>query len=386
MINLLLALIYFSFISLGLPDALLGSAWPGMYIQLGVPISHAGIISMVISVGTVFSSLMCDRLMRKMSAGLITALSVGTTAIAMLGFSFSNSFYMLLLWAVPYGLGAGSVDSVLNNFVAVHYEARHMNWLHCFWGIGAGLGPYIMGASLTGGLGWNFGYRAVFFVQAALTAVLIFYQPVWKHVKATATETQKASKPLSAMQLIALPAAKETLLAFAFYCSLEGISGLWGASFMVESRGIAPELAASLVSLFFFGITAGRFLSGFITMRLGVQRTNRLGFCLILSGIILLWISSAVWLIAAGLALVGLGCAPVFPGLIHLTPRRFGEEASQSMIGMQMAMAYVGSSLTPPIAGFVAARLGIRLYPLLLFIFFVALVFMVERAERVKPV
>jgi fucose permease len=188
------------------------------------------------------------------------------------------------------------------------------------------------------------------------------------------------------MQLISLPAAKETLFAFAFYCALEGLSGLWGASFMVESRGIAPELAASLVSLFFFGITAGRFLSGFITIKLGVQNTNRLGFCLILSGIILLWLSSAVWLIAAGLVLVGLGCAPVFPGLIHLTPRRFGEEASQSMIGMQMAMAYVGSSLAPPFAGFVAARLGIGLYPLLLFVFLVALVIMVERAERVKPV
>jgi fucose permease len=341
---------------------------------------------MVISVGTVFSALMCDRLLRKMSAGLITALSVGTTAIAMLGFSLSNSFYMLLIWAVPYGLGAGSVDSVLNNFVAVHYEAKHMNWLHCFWGIGAGLGPYIMGASLMGGLGWSFGYRAVFFVQAALTAVLLLSQPVWKHVKDTASETQKASKPLSALQLIKLPAAKETLLAFAFYCSVEGISGLWGASFMVESRGIAPELAASLVSLFFLGITAGRFLSGFITIKLGVQNTNRLGFCLILFGIILLWLSATVWLIAAGLVLVGLGCAPVFPGLIHLTPRRFGEEASQSMIGMQMAMAYVGSSLAPPFAGFIAARLSIGLYPLLLFIFFAALVIMVERAERVKPV
>jgi fucose permease len=386
MTSLLLALIYVSFISLGLPDALLGSAWPGMYIQLGVPISHAGIISMVISVGTVISSLMCDRLLRKMSAGLITALSVGVTAIAMLGFSLSNSFYMLLLWAVPYGLGAGSVDSVLNNFVAVHYEARHMNWLHCFWGVGAGLGPYIMGACLTGGLGWSFGYRAVFFIQAALAVVLMLSQPIWKSVKGSSSETQKASKPLSAMQLLALPAAKETLLAFAFYCSLEGVSGLWGASFMVEARGIAPELAASLVSLFFCGITVGRFLSGFITMKLGVQHTNRLGFCLILSGIILLLLSSAVWLIAAGLVLVGLGCAPVFPGLIHLTPRRFGEEASQAMIGMQMAMAYVGSSLAPPFAGFVAARLSIGLYPLLLLVFLAALVFLVERAERAKPV
>jgi MFS family permease len=386
MTNLLLALIYFSFISLGLPDALLGSAWPSMYIQLGVPISHAGVISMVISVGTVFSALMCDRLLRKMSAGLITALSTGLTALAMLGFSLADSFVTLLLWAVPYGLGAGSVDSVLNNYVAVHYEARHMNWLHCFWGVGAALGPYIMGASLTGGLGWSFGYRAVFFVQAALTAVLVFSQPIWNRAKGPASETRKAAKPLGGLQLISLPAAKETLLAFAFYCSLEGVSGLWGASFMVEARGISPELAASLVSLFFFGITAGRLLSGFLTIKLGVKNTNRLGFGLIILGIMLLWLSASVWLIAAGLVLVGLGCAPVFPGLIHLTPRRFGEEASQSMIGMQMAMAYVGSSLAPPFAGFVAARLSIGLYPLLLFIFFTALVFLVERAERVKPV
>jgi fucose permease len=243
-----------------------------------------------------------------------------------------------------------------------------------------------MGASLAGGLGWNLGYRAVFFVQAGLTAALLCSQPVWRRVKSPAGETQEAAKPLGVLQLIALPAAKETLLAFAFYCSLEGVSGLWGASFMAEARGIAPELAASLVSLFYFGITAGRFLSGFITMKLGVGKTNRLGFGLILLGIALLLLSAAVPLISAGLVLVGLGCAPVFPGLIHLTPRRFGEEASQAMIGMQMAMAYVGSSLAPPFAGFVAVRAGIGMYPLLLLVFFAALVFLVERAERAKPV
>lgn len=382
MIHLLLAIIYLSFISLGLPDALLGSAWPTMYPQLDVPVSYAGIISMIIAGSTILSSLSSDRLVRRLGTAKVTALSVALTALALFGFSVSSSFWMLCLFAIPYGLGAGSVDAALNNFVALHYKARHMSWLHCFWGIGATLGPYIMGACLTGGLGWNQGYRTVSWIQIALTAALIFSLPLWKQKSAETEVAQQAAPPLKLPQMLALRGAKPTLLAFFCYCSLEAATGLWGSSYMVLARGFSAEEAASQIALFYLGITGGRFLSGFLTMKLNSRVMVRLGQVLMFAGVIVVFIPGPASLLCAGFVLIGFGCAPVFPGLLHQTPEKFGAGASQSMMGFQMACAYTGGIVAPPLVGLLTEKIHISLFPIALLVFTALMFIMTELCNR----
>ena len=364
MTHLLLAIIYLAFISLGLPDALLGSAWPTMYPVFQVPISYAGIISMIIAVGTVISSLMSDRLTRLLSSGKITAISVAMTAVALLGFSLSNSFWMLCLWAVPYGLGAGSVDATLNNYVALHYESRHMSWLHCMWGVGAMIGPYIMGLALTGGHGWQMGYRYIAILQAVLTLVLIVSVPMWKHRKTeTADIAQGSDKVLSLGEIVRIPGAKSVMTCFFCYCALEQTAGLWASSYLNLHKGVDAELAASFGSLFFIGITIGRALSGFLTVRFSDVQMVRTGLKVIALGILAMVLPAGTTLSLAGLVLVGLGCAPIYPCIIHSTPTHFGAQRSQALIGVQMASAYVGTCLMPPLFGLIAKHLSVSLFP-----------------------
>lgn len=384
MFQLLLAVIYVSFISLGLPDSLLGSAWPSMYSGLSVPLSYAGYISMIITSGTILSSLFTDRLVSSFGTGLITLVSVSMTAAALFGFSVSGSYLSLCLWAVPYGLGAGSVDAALNNFVAVHYEAKHMSWLHCFWGIGATLGPYIIGRSLAGGLGWNHGYRVISILQIVLTLLLFLSLPLWKTAAANSAAERTVSTPLTLGQILALPGAKQILTAFFCYCSLEQVTGLWGSSYMVLEKGIPSETAAALISLFYLGITGGRLISGFLTLRFNTRDLIRLGQGTILAGILLLAAADNTMFLRAGLLLVGFGCAPVYPGLLHQTPERFGAEASQSMMGMQMACAYIGSTVSPPIAGFFTERISPAVYPAFQLLFILIMILMVESCGRGK--
>lgn len=281
MVHLLIAVIYLSFISLGLPDGLLGAAWPSIYPQLQVPVSYAGVISMIIAAGTIVSSLMSERLTRKLGSGGVTALSVATTAVALFGFSISNSFWLLCLWSIPYGLGAGSVDAALNNFVALHYSSRHMSWLHCFWGIGCSAGPYIMAWCLTGGMGWNMGYRIVCLLQIVLTAILIFSLPLWKQKSASladiSSDTDGKAKPFGLRRALKLPGVIHVLLAFFCYSAIEQTAGLWAASYMVLARDVSAQEAANWASLFYLGITVGRFFSGFITMQLNDRQMVRLG-------------------------------------------------------------------------------------------------------------
>ena len=263
----LLAIIYLSFISLGLPDALLGAAWPNMYPQFQVPVSYAGIISMIIALGTIISSLQSDRLTRKFGTGKVTAVSVGITALALWGFSISHSFILLCLWAIPYGLGAGSVDASLNNYVALHYSSKHMSWLHCMWGVGATLGPYIMGAVLTGGATWNTGYRIISVLQIALTAVLIFSLPKWRGQNTSSGETVHA-KALSLKEILAIPSAKAVMLCFFCYCAIESTTMLWASSYLHLAKGVDAKTAASFAGMFCIGITIGRGINGFIAMKL----------------------------------------------------------------------------------------------------------------------
>jgi len=385
MISFLLAVIYLSFISLGLPDGLLGAAWPVMYQELGVPVSQAGIISMIIAAGTIISSLQSDRLTLRFGPAVITIASVATTALALLGFSFSRSFWLLCLVAIPYGLGAGSVDACLNNYVALHYSSRHMSWLHCMWGVGATVGPYIMGTALTSGFGWPSGYRWVGFIQIALTAVIAFSLPLWKQrpdvERAQRSNEKPAVMPLG--QVIALPGAKHIMISFFFCCALETTAGLWASSYLVLARGIDAKTAARFASLFYLGMTLGRAFSGFIANRFSDITMIRAGQTVIVLGALCMLIPFHNLFPLAGLVIVGVGCAPIYPCIIHSTPAHFGARNSQALIGVQMASAYTGSCLMPPVYGWLSSLFTPHLFPWFTLAMIVLMILMHERLLKI---
>ncbi len=386
MYSLLLAIIYAAFISLGLPDSLIGSAWPVMHGELGVPLSFAGLVTMIISAGTIVSSLLSDRLTRKFGAGLVTAVSVFLTAAALFGFSISHSFLLLCLWAIPYGLGAGAVDAALNNYVALHFASRHMSWLHCFLGVGAAVSPYIMSYSLSSGLGWNSGYRIVSILQAVLTAILFLSLPLWKK-RAGQDADGREESPARALRLteaVRIKGVPLILITFFGYCALEQTAGLWASSYLVQFRGIHPDTAASFASLFYLGITAGRFACGFFADRAGDRLLIRIGILTAGFGAILIFLPFGLDFPAlAGLIIIGLGCAPVYPSIIHSTPFNFGKENSQAVIGIQMACAYVGTTLMPPLFGLIASHITIGLYPFYLLLFALLMLFASERLNHI---
>ena len=382
MVHLLLAIIYISFISLGLPDALLGAAWPTMCQEFGAPVSYAGGIALISCAGTIISSLLSDRLTKRFGAGKVTAVSVAITAVALYGYSISESYWQLCLWAIPYGLGAGGVDASLNNYVAVHYASRHMSWLHCMWGVGASVGPYIMGMALTGGMGWNTGYRFISMLQVVLTAVLFISLPLWKKRKDEPQEDGTRAEPLTMKQIFAIKGAKEIMLAFFCYCALEQTCILWGSSYLVMHNGVDKETAASLASLFMLGITFGRFLSGFLTYKMNDANMIRLGQCVITVGIVIMLLPLGDMAAMAGLLIIGLGCAPIYPCVIHSTPEHFGEENSQALIGVQMASAYVGILFMPPLFGLIANHISASLLPWYVGAINVVMIVMCERLNR----
>ena len=363
MIHLLLAIIYLSFISLGLPDALLGAAWPIMSQEFAVPLSYAGGISLIIAIGTVISSLMSDRMTKWLGAGKVTAISVVMTAVAIWGFSVSDQFWQLCLWAIPYGLGAGSVDASLNNYVALYYASRHMSWLHCMWGLGASIGPYIMGIALTGGMGWNQGYGIIAILQIILSAVIFLSLPLWKKRKDEPTANGERAKPLTMKQILSNRGAKDVMIAFFCYCALEQTCILWGSSYFVLHNGLDEETAASLASLYMLGLTFGRFLNGFLTYKISDTNLIRLGEAIIALGILVMLLPVGYVAAMIGLTLMGLGSAPIYPCIIHSTPEHFGEENSQALIGVQMASAYVGICCMPPLFGVLANHIGVFLLP-----------------------
>ena len=383
MFSLLLALIYVSFISLGLPDSLLGSAWPQMQESLGVSLSLGGVISFIITASTILSSLMSHQVIQRFGTGGVTMCSVAMTALALFGFSLSNSFFALCLWAIPYGLGAGSVDAALNNFVALHCKAKHMSWLHCFWGIGATGGPYIMGLCLSRGMGWQAGYRTISFLQMALTLILLLSLPLWKkqELPLSGGETVRPQTPQWG-KLLKRPGVKAALTAFFFYSALELTTGLWGSSYMVAVRGISAETAAKWISLFYLGITAGRFFSGFLTLRFSDDAMVRLGEGTAIVGILLMLLPLHNLFLCLGLILTGLGCAPIYPSLLHATPQRFGKSLSQSLMGTQMAISYLGSTTMPPVSGFLSEKISMGLYPVLLLVFALMLTILTEKGRH----
>ena len=382
MATLFLILIYITFISLGLPDSILGSGWSVMYPELGVSLSSAGIISMIISSGTIISSLMSGRLIARFTTGVLTLISVIMTAVALCGFSFAPNFIWLCLLAVPLGLGAGAVDSALNNFVAIHYEARHMSWLHCFWGVGATAGPLIMSLMLNGQGGWRNGYLIISMIQIGLVLCLIFSLPLWKKYDRTSknSESETKYKPVNVFKI---KGAKLTFLSFFCYCAIEMTTGLWGSSYLVQSRGLSAGQAAQWISLFYLGITIGRLLSGFISMKFTNCQLVRIGQFMILLGILQLLLPLPNLFAMSGICCIGLGCAPIFPSMLHETPNRFGEELSQSMMGKQMAAAYVGTTCVPPIFGLIINYVGTSIFPLFLLLILIIMVICVIISDKV---
>ena len=376
MTSLLLSIIYIAFISLGLPDSLLGAAWPVMREDFNVPLSYAGIISMIIAGSTIISSLLSNRTTHKFGTGKVTAFSVGLTAVALFGFAVSPNFIAICLCAIPYGFGAGGVDAALNNYVAIHFKARHMSWLHCFWGIGASVSPYIMGFFLTTKFGWSGGYRAVGFIQTILAAAIFISLPVWdKVVKADIKSYENKEKILSIGEVLKIKGVIFILITFFGYCGLETTAGLWASSYLVNYKGIDANIAARFASLFYLGITAGRFINGFIAEKAGDKNLIRSGIIVIFAGILMIALPvKADILSLIGLIIVGLGCAPVYPSVIHSTPYIFGKENSQAIVGIQMASAYVGSTFMPLLFGFIASKFSISLYPFFLMFFAIIMI------------
>lgn len=380
MTHLLIAIIYLAFISLGLPDAVFGGSWPTMYQEFGVPVSYAGIVTVIISIGTIISSLQSDRMTYKFGTGKVTAASVAMTAVALFGFSISHSFVELCLWAIPYGLGAGGVDASLNNYVAVHYSSRIMSWLHCMWGVGAMTGPYILGFVLTGGGIWNEGYRLISILQFVLTGVLVISLPIWKKRETVVNEhgEEVPAQALSMKEIFSIAGAKEIMIAFFCYCALEQTAGLWASSYMVLHKGVAEEVAASYASMFYIGITVGRFISGFITAKLNDKQMIRLGMSILAIGVIVLFLPLSEYISLTGFVLVGIGCAPIYPCIIHSTPDIFGADKSQAIVGVQMASAYLGSLLMPTVFGVIANHITVALLPMYLCVIFVVMFLMYE--------
>lgn len=379
MFSFLLAVIYLSFISPGLPDSIFGAAWPTMQPIFDVPLSFAGIVSSIIAVGTIVSSLMSDRITKMLGAGKTTALSVGMTAIALMGFSFATEFWHLCILAVPYGLGAGSVDASLNNYVALHYSSKHMSWLHCMWGVGAALGPSIMGIALTNSWGWDKGYLIVSVFQIVLTAILVISLPLWKkRPKDEICENGEMAKSLSLFQVFKIKGAKAIMLLFFCYCAIEATVILWASTYLNSYRGIDAETSALFGSMYLIGITVGRAVSGFITAKLNDTQMIRLGLGVTVIGVVMVILPFSNALSLAGLVVMGIGCAPIYPCVIHSTPQRFGVDKSQALIGVQMASAYTGTCLMPPFFGLLAQHIGVYLFPIFIGIILVVAVLMHE--------
>ena len=357
----LLMMIYLSFISLGLPDSMLGSAWPAMNVSLNAPLWGAGLVQMLISFCTIISSLNSAKLIRRFGTGKLTAISVATTALALLGFSLAKNYAFLLLMAVPLGLGAGAVDAGLNNYVALHCEAKHMSWLHCFWGVGTIIGPMILSAVLRVGGSWATGYRAVGLIQCAVSALLFATLGMWKH--GNIQQEEHGAKALSVWEVLSLPGAKAGMVTFLCYCAVESTLGLWGATYISQVRGVDEATAASFGAMFYIGITVGRAISGFMAMKLLPKQMVRVGQALLALGCIFMMIPAGSTLSGIGLVVCGLGCAPIYPNIIQDTPVNYGTENSQAAIGVQMAFAYVGSTFLPSIFGALAGVDGYGLLP-----------------------
>ncbi|AND38174.1 MFS transporter [Cytobacillus oceanisediminis] len=389
MATILLVIIYLAFISLGLPDSVLGAAWPVMQADLGAPLETAGWLFMTIAGGTIISSLVSGRILKRFGTGKVSFFSTLMTAAALLGFYFAPSVYWLFLCAIPLGLGAGAIDAGLNDYVAAHYKAHHMSWLHSFWGVGATIGPIIMAQYIAGGNSWSNGYFAIAGIQFVLAIILLLTLPLWnkgkKNNKALVGEAEESGERVDHAEIVKplqIRGVKLALLSFLFYCGAEATMGLWGSSFLVSMKGLPAAEAAQWVSFYFAGITIGRFITGFITFKVNNGTLIRMGQILALAGAILLFLPFTSVFALAGFVLVGLGLAPIFPCMLHETPARFGKKHSQTIMGYQMAVAYTGSTFLPPVLGFIASHSTIGIFPLCIVLLAAAMFLSSEKLNR----
>lgn len=381
--KILLIIIYIAFISLGLPDAILGSAWPMIHKDLNVLISYAGIPTMIVAGGTIISSFFSSKLIRRFGTGKVSTFSTFLTAVGLLGIYLSPNFLWICLLSVPLGLGAGAIDCALNNFVAINYKAKHMNWLHCFWGIGATSGPFIMSLFLFKENGWRMGYASIGIIQVILVISLFISLPLWKKFEHISNEEEN-NRDVKVSTLLKLPGAKSALVSFFCYCAVEATAGLWISSFLVMKNNLSVELAAKWVSLYYLGITVGRFLAGFIAMKLNNKQMIRMGQTIAILGVILLSIYLPNNIQLVGIVLIGLGCAPIYPAMLHETPNRFGKEVSQGIMGIQMATAYIGSTFVPPLFGMLSKFSGFGILPFFLLVFLLVMLFTSERMSKLS--
>ena len=379
----LLVIIYISFISLGLPDSLLGSAWPIMQTDLSSAFSMAGYISMTVCAGTVVSSLFSNRLVAKFGAGKVTLVSVAMIALALFGYSFAPNIFLLFVMAIPLGLGAGSVDAALNNFVALHYQSKHMSWLHCFWGIGATVGPAIMSMFLLSQGGWRKGYITIAIIQTGLVLLLLVTLPLWKknNKKATAIDKQKETV-ISNREALKIPYVKLALVSFVFFCATELTTGLWSSSYLVTVKNLSASDAARWAAYFYGGITVGRLVSGFLSMKINSKQLIRIGQLVCVAGAIILILPLPVYFSMLGIILLGLGTSPIYPSMLHETPNRFGAMASGAIMGLQMAFAYIGSTFFPPLFGAIASATTIKVFPYFLLICILIMLFSTELLQK----
>lgn len=391
MATLFLIIIYLSFISLGLPDSLLGAAWPVMQADFGAPIGVAGVLSIIIAVGTIISSLASGALMKRFGTGQITLASCLLTATALLGFYFAPSIVWLMVLALPLGLGAGSVDAALNNYVAVHYKAHHMSWLHCFWGVGATLGPIIMARFIREDNLWRSGYLTIALIQLALVLLLFITLPLWKRMEKVQSqkvddETGSTEHPYditSPEKPLQMKGVKLTLMTFLFYSGAEATVGLWGSSFLVNIKDLSPAVAAQWISMYYGGITVGRFITGFVTLKVSNRVLIRSGLLIALAGGLLLILPGPTLFSLIGFMLIGLGFAPIYPCMLHETPARFGKVQTQKLMGYQMAVAYTGTTLLPSMLGWIAAMTTIAILPSFVAIYILFMLFGSERVNRI---
>ncbi|GIP23387.1 sugar MFS transporter [Paenibacillus sp. J22TS3] len=393
MATFFLIIIYLAFISLGLPDSLLGSAWPVMQPEFHAPLSTAGMLFMIVAAGTIVSSLASGRMLNRFGTGKVTLISCIMTAGALLGYAVSPSLIWLILFAIPLGLGAGSVDAGLNHYVAAHYKAHHMSWLHCFWGVGATLSPLIMGHFISGGNAWRQGYLTVAGIQFGLVVILFLTLPLWDKVAKISQGSQQEEPEIlgsghleeaaQSARPLRIKGVKLALFSFLFYCGVEATVGLWGSSFLVSMKGLPAATAAQWVSFYYGGITVGRFITGFITFKLSNRTLIRGGQLLALAGAVLLVLPLPAGFSLAGLLITGLGLAPIYPCMLHETPVRFGKKHAQTIMGYQMAVAYTGSTLMPPLLGFLASSISISLFPFYIAVSAAAMLLLSERLNRV---
>lgn len=383
MATFLLIIIYIAFVSLGIPDSLLGAAWPAIYVDFGLPVSFLNILSVLISVCTMISSMVSARLIKRYGTAIVSAVSTALTAIALFGFSVSKSFLWLCLFALPLGAGAGAIDSGLNNYVALHYKATHMSFLHCFYGVGVSLSPYLMSIALGNDSNWHKGYRNAFYIQFVISLIVILTLPVWKKVKHTATEYDEAPQvTLPFLSLIKRADIRAAAMVFLSSCSVEFLCGVWGSTFLVGARGLSPEKAARAVTFYYVGITLGRFLSGVFSNKFTPHKIIAAGQSITFIAALLLFFGKNPVAATAGLFLVGTGNGAIYPNMMYLTPENFGAEISQSVMGIQLTGAYFGILATPLIFGVFAQKIGLWLFPVFIAVFFALMVYYTFALKR----